>query len=182
MLMVINVDTSKLSINNESEHDNKDLANAVARLRAEARQTMANTSRGLRNVTEEFSAASSQLVAGQLVKDEFFTLFEAVGALEASQAFFLQRAIVHGALDVVTRPKGSSLTQKQQIMDPKMDSGYVPPVRLITFGRLLRVGTNGFRSYEIISEGLRKLQILMCPRTILLIRNSIHAPLSMLPK
>lgn len=88
MLMVINADTSRLSTNNESEHDNKDLANAVARLRAEARQTMANTSRGLRDVTGEFSAASSQLVAGQLVKDEFFTLFEAVGALEASLAIF----------------------------------------------------------------------------------------------
>ncbi|KAI6893643.1 hypothetical protein KC355_g20769, partial [Hortaea werneckii] len=50
---------------------------------------------GARDVTEEFAAAANQLKPGQLVKDEYFTLFEAVGALE--------------------------------IMDPKMDSGYVPP-------------------------------------------------------
>lgn len=34
------------------------------------------------NVTSEFFAAASALNTGQLVKDEYFTLFEAVGALE----------------------------------------------------------------------------------------------------
>ncbi|KAK4580526.1 N-alpha-acetyltransferase, non-catalitic subunit [Recurvomyces mirabilis] len=48
----------------------------------------------IQDVTEEFAAAAKQLPPGQLVKDEYFTLFEAVGALE--------------------------------IMDPKMDSGFVP--------------------------------------------------------
>lgn len=46
-----------------------------------------------RDITTGFSTAASALTTGQLVKDEFFTLFEAVGALE--------------------------------IMDPKMDSGYL---------------------------------------------------------
>ncbi|KAL4987118.1 Mak10 subunit, NatC N-terminal acetyltransferase-domain-containing protein [Aspergillus falconensis] len=46
-----------------------------------------------RDITEEFTQAASGLKTGQLVKDEYFTLFEAVGALE--------------------------------IMDPKMDSGYL---------------------------------------------------------
>ncbi|KAL1970414.1 hypothetical protein VTN77DRAFT_5575 [Rasamsonia byssochlamydoides] len=48
-----------------------------------------------RDITEEFTNAASKLRTGQLVKDEFFTLFEAVGALE--------------------------------IMDSKMDSGYLGP-------------------------------------------------------
>ncbi|OJJ50594.1 hypothetical protein ASPZODRAFT_106353 [Penicilliopsis zonata CBS 506.65] len=47
------------------------------------------------DITEHFTQAASKLVAGQLVKDEYFTLFEAVGALE--------------------------------IMDPKMDSGFIAP-------------------------------------------------------
>ncbi|KAL4785481.1 Mak10 subunit, NatC N-terminal acetyltransferase-domain-containing protein [Aspergillus varians] len=48
-----------------------------------------------RDITEKFTQAASTLKTGQLVKDEYFTLFEAVGALE--------------------------------IMDPKMDSGYLGP-------------------------------------------------------
>ncbi|KAJ5988583.1 NatC N(alpha)-terminal acetyltransferase Mak10 subunit [Penicillium waksmanii] len=49
----------------------------------------------LRDITAEFTEAASKLKTGQLVKDELFTLFEAVGALE--------------------------------IMDSKMDSGYIAP-------------------------------------------------------
>ncbi|KAJ5745259.1 hypothetical protein N7520_010441 [Penicillium odoratum] len=48
-----------------------------------------------RDITAEFTEAASKLRMGQLVKDETFTLFEAVGALE--------------------------------IMDSKMDSGYIAP-------------------------------------------------------
>ncbi|KAJ5770505.1 uncharacterized protein N7511_002556 [Penicillium nucicola] len=48
-----------------------------------------------RDITAEFTDAASKLNGGQLVKDEMFTLFEAVGALE--------------------------------IMDSKMDSGYIAP-------------------------------------------------------
>ncbi|KAF2731433.1 Mak10-domain-containing protein [Polyplosphaeria fusca] len=47
------------------------------------------------DITEKFTKASSALNVGQLVKDEFFTLFESIGALE--------------------------------IMDPKMDSGFLQP-------------------------------------------------------
>ncbi|KAF2478792.1 Mak10 subunit, NatC N-terminal acetyltransferase-domain-containing protein [Neohortaea acidophila] len=67
-------------------------ANAITRLQQEA---MAFRRRTLRNITTDFTVAAKQLQPGELVKDEFFTLFEAVGALE--------------------------------IMDPKMDSGYIPP-------------------------------------------------------
>ncbi|KAI5245798.1 Mak10-domain-containing protein [Aureobasidium subglaciale] len=49
----------------------------------------------VKDITREFLDASAELRQGQLVKDDFFTLFEAVGALE--------------------------------IMDPKMDSGFVIP-------------------------------------------------------
>ncbi|KAF7713634.1 Uncharacterized protein PECH_006258 [Penicillium ucsense] len=48
-----------------------------------------------RDITAQFTEAASKLQVGQLVKDESFTLFEAVGALE--------------------------------IMDSKMDSGYIAP-------------------------------------------------------
>ncbi|KAI9782199.1 MAG: hypothetical protein M1839_005313 [Geoglossum umbratile] len=48
-----------------------------------------------RDITLQFANASSALENGQLVKDDYFTLFEAVGALE--------------------------------IMDPKMDNGYLAP-------------------------------------------------------
>ncbi|BCS02627.1 N-alpha-acetyltransferase 35, NatC auxiliary subunit [Aspergillus luchuensis] len=48
-----------------------------------------------RDITDEFTSAASKLKTGQLVKDDYFTLFEAVGALE--------------------------------IMDSKMDSGYLGP-------------------------------------------------------
>ncbi|KAL4944560.1 hypothetical protein BDV06DRAFT_220186 [Aspergillus oleicola] len=48
-----------------------------------------------RDITEQFIRAASKLKTGKLVKDEYFTLFEAVGALE--------------------------------IMDSKMDSGYLGP-------------------------------------------------------
>ncbi len=40
-------------------------------------------------MTEEFAAAAKQLQPGQLVKDEYFTLFEAVGALEVSSVYSL---------------------------------------------------------------------------------------------
>lgn len=43
--------------------------------------------RGPKDITKDFTAASGLLESGQLVKDEFFTLFEAVGALEVSHLF-----------------------------------------------------------------------------------------------
>ena len=39
-------------------------------------------SRGVRDVTSEFEAAANLLQPGQLVKDDYFTLFEAVSAIE----------------------------------------------------------------------------------------------------
>jgi hypothetical protein len=63
-------------------------ASAACRLAAEAQAMMmqrpapAVASRGMLDVTANFTAASSQLRPGELVKDEYFTLFEAVGALE----------------------------------------------------------------------------------------------------
>ncbi|KAH8726101.1 amino-acid N-acetyltransferase-like protein subunit Mak10 [Phaeosphaeriaceae sp. PMI808] len=49
----------------------------------------------IHDITEKFTRASQALKVGQLVKDEYFTLFESIGALE--------------------------------IMDPKMDSGFLQP-------------------------------------------------------
>ncbi|KAK5118572.1 hypothetical protein LTR85_008037 [Meristemomyces frigidus] len=86
-------ETSKLVISDDQH--NGDISFAANRLAKEARQALSFGRRGVSDVTDEFAAAARHLRAGQLVKDEYFTLFEAVGALE--------------------------------IMDPKMDSGYVPP-------------------------------------------------------
>ncbi|KAK5285522.1 N-alpha-acetyltransferase, non-catalitic subunit [Cryomyces antarcticus] len=57
------------------------------------RQSQARTK--ARDITVEFFGASNALRTGQLIKDEYFTMFESVGAIE--------------------------------VMDPKMDSGYVEP-------------------------------------------------------
>ncbi|KAI6896430.1 hypothetical protein KC318_g20336, partial [Hortaea werneckii] len=61
---------------------NGDIETAVRLLEQEAKEAMSFGQRGARDVTEEFAAAANQLKPGQLVKDEYFTLFEAVGALE----------------------------------------------------------------------------------------------------
>jgi hypothetical protein len=55
---------------------------ARARILQEARGFTPLQRRAVQDVTEQFAAASRQLQPGQLVKDEAFTLFEAVGALE----------------------------------------------------------------------------------------------------
>ncbi|KAK4542706.1 hypothetical protein LTR36_006278 [Oleoguttula mirabilis] len=55
---------------------------AAHRLAQEARQALSFGSRGVKDVTAEFATAAKQLQPGQLVKDDYFTLFEAVGALE----------------------------------------------------------------------------------------------------
>ncbi|KAJ5543567.1 NatC N(alpha)-terminal acetyltransferase Mak10 subunit [Penicillium sp. DV-2018c] len=62
----------------------------------------------VRDITAEFTKAASKLRTGQLVKDETFTLFEAVGALELTTI------------------------EPAQIMDSKMDSGYIAPGENLT--------------------------------------------------
>ncbi|KAI5358003.1 Putative alpha-acetyltransferase 35, NatC auxiliary subunit [Septoria linicola] len=93
-------DFSHQQTNDEDKLSFTSLDTATARITAEAQSMMQRraptfASRGTQDVTANFVAASKQLKPGELVKDEYFTLFEAVGALE--------------------------------IMDPKMDSGYVEP-------------------------------------------------------
>lgn len=84
---------------------------------------MASGSRPIKDVTKEFAIAASQLKPGELVKDDFFTLFEAVGALE--------------------------------IMDPKMDSGFIPPDE--------ETGLDLFQSRKLIeSEALWIMDQMLC--------------------
>ena len=53
------------------------------RLAQEAKESRSiGGNRGVTDITEEFTTASNQLEPGHLIKHEFFTLFEAVGALE----------------------------------------------------------------------------------------------------
>ncbi|CZT18802.1 uncharacterized protein RCC_04646 [Ramularia collo-cygni] len=73
-----------------SINSGEDLAAAASiaevRLRLEAQQMRqkpaSSYTRGTRDITEFFIATSKQLKSGELIKDEYFTLFEAVGALE----------------------------------------------------------------------------------------------------
>ena len=58
---------------------------AASRIAQEAREMPSDRSR-LKDITEDFTTASHALLPGQLVKDDFFTLFEAVGALEVSES------------------------------------------------------------------------------------------------
>jgi hypothetical protein len=64
---------------------------AITRLAQEAQAMRSscppasNSPQGNRDVTANFIAATQQLPPGELVKDEDFTLFEAVGALEVSE-------------------------------------------------------------------------------------------------
>ena len=81
MKLTFNLETSKCTPD-PNGNDNADATNAVSRLGEEAKQALSFGIKGVRDVTEDFTAASDRLEAGQLVKDEFFTLFEAVGALE----------------------------------------------------------------------------------------------------
>ncbi|KAK6436045.1 N-alpha-acetyltransferase, non-catalitic subunit [Oleoguttula sp. CCFEE 5521] len=57
-------------------------ANAAARLAEEAKDFRPSYQRQPEDVTAAFAKASKSLPPGELVKDEFFTLFEAVAALE----------------------------------------------------------------------------------------------------
>ncbi|KAF2716425.1 Mak10-domain-containing protein [Polychaeton citri CBS 116435] len=83
---------SKLNIDERTDAvpTNED---AATRLRYELKHSFSHVS--TKDITGSFIAASKELRPGQLVKDEYFPLFDAVSALE--------------------------------IMDPKMDSGYIPP-------------------------------------------------------
>ena len=78
----MSAETSKIAIN--AGEQNGDISFAATRLAREARQAMSFGSRGVRDVTAEFDAAAKQLQPGELVKDEYFTLFEAVGAIEVN--------------------------------------------------------------------------------------------------
>jgi hypothetical protein len=71
------------------ERDEWDATNAAARLAQETRRTMKFAGRGVSDVTEAFATAAEKLPPGELVKDDFFTLFEAVGALEVWHLLYL---------------------------------------------------------------------------------------------
>ena len=81
-LTIITEQSSQHDAQSGSHDERPGMANAVSRIAQEAKQALSFGSRGVRDITKEFTTASNQLEAGQLVKDKFFTLFEAVGALE----------------------------------------------------------------------------------------------------
>lgn len=54
--------------------------------------------RGIRDITQPFTDACGLLHQGELVKDEFFTLFEAVGALEVGPPNLLITEYCHSRL------------------------------------------------------------------------------------
>lgn len=76
----MSAESSDLAIGGDSNGDDIDFT--AKRLAQEAQHALTFGQRFTHDVTEEFAAAAKQLQPGQLVKDEYFTLFEAVGALE----------------------------------------------------------------------------------------------------
>lgn len=110
------ISDSDLSRQQVSDEDNLSFASldtATARITAEEKFMMQRraptyASRGAQDVTANFVAASKQLKPGELVKDEYFTLFEAVGALEVSALIMCGVVVVGVPIDVLPR----SWTQK----------------------------------------------------------------------
>jgi hypothetical protein len=80
-ILIAFAEASHLAISSD-EHDRADANSAAARLAREARRPTVYAGRGVSDVTEAFAVAAKQLPPGHLVKDDYFTLFEAVGALE----------------------------------------------------------------------------------------------------
>ncbi|KAF2688921.1 amino-acid N-acetyltransferas-like protein subunit Mak10 [Lentithecium fluviatile CBS 122367] len=88
------MDVASSSANSSRVHNDGSVYAPISLpLRQAFKQHVAKTN--IHNITEKFTKACNGLDVGQLVKDEYFTLFESIGALE--------------------------------IMDPKMDSGFLQP-------------------------------------------------------
>lgn len=73
------------------DHDTT-MSEAISRLRQEAEEAKSAWKPRVKDITEDFTSASNQLEPGQLVKDEWFTLFEAVGALEVCNQLLALRS------------------------------------------------------------------------------------------
>nr|POF17644.1 n-alpha-acetyltransferase 35, natc auxiliary subunit [Quercus suber] len=92
-----------MSADSPAEHgvaaaSNKNVNNdiAIERLANGARHAVPlQTERNFREITTSFAQATRTLQHGQLVKDEFFTLFEAVGALEASEIVWIMDQLLY---------------------------------------------------------------------------------------
>ncbi len=75
---------------NRNVDNNADVSYALSRLKEEADQAMSiSFRRKVRDITKEFTIASEKVKPGELVKDDDFTLFEAVGALEVRYSIVL---------------------------------------------------------------------------------------------
>lgn len=124
----MHAEAPRLDINDKQNGDDfSNEATAEARLQEEAqrlrKQPPSFGRRGVRDVTEDFVAASDQLQPGELVKEEYFTLFEAVGALEVCEYYHtnhdflmplssLQWGLRHTAFEQLTDNASRSWTPK----------------------------------------------------------------------
>ncbi|KAJ4395377.1 N-alpha-acetyltransferase, non-catalitic subunit, partial [Didymella pomorum] len=92
-------DADAVSSHDGAGHSHVNITNATPQanlpLRQAFRQPICAPEPKIHDITEKFLKASEALEVGQLVKDDYFTLFESIGAIE--------------------------------IMDPKMDSGFLEP-------------------------------------------------------
>nr|OQO31272.1 hypothetical protein B0A51_01026 [Rachicladosporium sp. CCFEE 5018] len=90
-------------------------ANAAARLAEEAKAFRPSYQRKPEDVTAAFARASKALPPGELVKDEFFTLFEAVAALEIMDPKMDSGVILPGESEDLGLDPGAPLTPAQVI-------------------------------------------------------------------
>nr|OQO27945.1 hypothetical protein B0A51_04291 [Rachicladosporium sp. CCFEE 5018] len=90
-------------------------ANAAARLAEEAKACHPSYQRKPEDVTAAFAKASKALPPGELVKDEFFTLFEAVAALEIMDPKMDSGVILQGESEELGLDPGAPLTAAQVV-------------------------------------------------------------------
>jgi hypothetical protein len=76
---------TSLSIQSFENYDTT-MAETISRLQQEAEEAKhVQQPTRVKDITQEFVDACNQLPPGELVKDEWFTLFESVGALEVME-------------------------------------------------------------------------------------------------
>lgn len=92
-MLMVDTDFTNTVPERLSDPDGAPIVDASSRLKQEAQDVQALGVRRVRDVTEDFTLASNQLESGELVKDDFFTLFEAVSALEVSLSRLLVLSI-----------------------------------------------------------------------------------------
>ncbi|QIX01763.1 hypothetical protein AMS68_007280 [Peltaster fructicola] len=100
---------------NTDDFGNGSIKTAAARLAQEARQMVGFSRTSMKDITQAFNDASELLECGQLIKDDYFTLFEAVGALEIMDPKMDTGVVLPADTDVLEEDPAVDLTAAELI-------------------------------------------------------------------